>query len=62
MAVNARRRMGDEFGPKSEDEADAQWHEVERGKWIWYLPLDDLPESSVFHPDSTPQNVSQGTE
>ena len=44
MAVNARRRMGDEFGPKSEDEADAQWHEVERGKWIWYLPLDDLPD------------------
>ena len=44
MAVNARCRVGDEFGPKSEDEADAQWYEVERGKWIWYLPLDDLPD------------------
>ena len=43
MAVNARRRTGDEFGPKSEEEADVQWYEVERGKWIWYLPLDELP-------------------
>ena len=44
MAVNARRRIGDAFGPKTEEEADAQWHEVERGKWIWYLPLDGLPD------------------
>ena len=44
MAVNARRRVGDEFGPTSEEEADAQWYEVERGKWIWYLPLGELPD------------------
>ena len=44
MAVNARRRAGDAFGPRSEAEADARWYEVERGKWIWYLPLGDLPD------------------
>ena len=29
--------------PNPRNEADIQWYEVERGKWIWYLPLDELP-------------------
>ena len=44
MAVDARRRAGEQFGPRTADEADVQWHEVERAKWIWYLPLDSIPD------------------
>jgi len=44
MAVDARRRLGEEGGPGSRQEADAWWQEVERGKWIWHLPLDEIPD------------------
>ena len=44
MAVDARRRAGDDRGPSTRAEADLQWHEVERGKWIWRLPLVDIPD------------------
>ena len=44
MAVDARRRAGDERGPSTRSEADLQWQEVERGKWIWRLPLADIPD------------------
>ena len=44
MAVDARRRLGDDSGPKARDEADQWWQEVERGKWLWHLPLDDIPD------------------
>ena len=44
MAVDARRRAGDKWGPKSRNEADAQWVEVERFKWIWHLPVGEIPD------------------
>ena len=44
MAVDARRRAGDDRGPSTRAEADMQWQEVERGKWIWRLPLGDIPD------------------
>ena len=44
MAVDARRRAGDDRGPSTRAEADLRWHEVERGKWIWRLPLADIPD------------------
>ena len=44
MSVDARRRAGDTSRPSSRAEADAQWQEVERSKWIWYLPFDDIPD------------------
>ena len=44
MAVDARRRAGDDRGPSTRAEADLQWHEVERAKWIWWLPLADIPD------------------
>lgn len=46
MAVDARRRVGDESGPRTTDEANEHWYEVERGKWIWYLPLGDIPDQA----------------
>ncbi|MDA1347310.1 MAG: CocE/NonD family hydrolase [Chloroflexi bacterium] len=44
MAVNARRRAGNTSGPGSREEADRWWQEVHRGKWVWHLPLDDVPD------------------
>ncbi len=44
MAADARRRVEDETGPGSRAEANAHWDEVERSKWLWYLPLGDMPD------------------
>ena len=44
MAVDARRRIGDQSQPNARAEADTMWHEFERGKWIWYLPLGEIPD------------------
>jgi putative CocE/NonD family hydrolase len=53
MAVDARARIGDESGPQSWTDAATWWREVERGKWIWFTPFDDLPDD-VFS-TMTPQ-------
>jgi putative CocE/NonD family hydrolase len=45
MAADMRRRSGAKHGPHSPVEAVDQWRAIERGKWIWYLPLEDLPEA-----------------
>ena len=44
MAVDARARAGDRSGPQSWLEAADWWREVERGKWIWFTPFDELPD------------------
>ena len=44
MAANARRRAGDPFGPYTRAEADDAWTRVDRGKWIWRLPLETIPK------------------
>ena len=44
MAVDARRRTGDTSGPTVADNADEGWRTDLRGKWIWYVPLDDIPD------------------
>ncbi len=43
-AADARRRAGDLSGPHTSEEAEEHWYEVERGKWVWHLPLDDIPD------------------
>ncbi len=45
QGADARRRKGIPYGPHTRAEADASWYEVERGKWIWFLPLAELPDS-----------------
>ena len=52
MAVEARRRAEDESGPRNREEADEYWYEVERGKWLWYLPLGDMPDHVLGPLDS----------
>ncbi|MBM3531990.1 MAG: CocE/NonD family hydrolase [Alphaproteobacteria bacterium] len=44
MAANARKRAGDPFGPYKRAEADDAWTRVDRGKWIWRLPLETIPK------------------
>ena len=53
QAADARRRTGDLSGPADRNAADALWYDVEKFKWLWFLPLGDLPD----HPFSplTPQ-------
>jgi hypothetical protein len=48
MAVDARHRVGEAMGPKTEAQAEAEWAQDHRYKWIWFLPLIDLPDE-LFH-------------
>jgi putative CocE/NonD family hydrolase len=48
MAVSARRRAGDLSYPQTLGEARQLWA-LERGKWIWQLPLDAVPDK-LFGP------------
>lgn len=44
QAADARQRAG---GPSlTRAEIDARWYDVERYKWIWFLPLGDIPDSA----------------
>lgn len=42
MTANVRRRNGDLRYPQTVEEAHQQWA-LERGKWLWHVPLTDLP-------------------
>ena len=44
MAADLRRRNNAPFGPYSWRDANQIWTQVERGKWIWRLPLDTMPD------------------
>ena len=44
QAADLRHRAG---GPAlTRDEIDARWFDVERFKWVWFLPLADIPDSA----------------
>ena len=43
MAADARRREKDSTGPMTSEAAQERWHAVERGKYIWWLPLAGIP-------------------
>ena len=47
MAADMRRRTELDDGVTTPDEAAKRWNEVERGKYIWWLPLGDIP-GNVF--------------
>ena len=46
MSADMRRRSGAKHGPHHPVEAVEQWRAIERGKWIWYLPLADIPDET----------------
>ena len=43
MAADMRRRSGGVDGPLTPAEANRRWRDVERGKYIWWLPLGNIP-------------------
>jgi uncharacterized protein len=43
MAVSSRKKAGDRAWPQTVAEAVRNW-ELERGKWLWHLPLDTIPD------------------
>ena len=45
MAADVRRREGRTDGPIDPIEATFRWNAVERSKYIWWLPLAEIPES-----------------
>ncbi len=47
MAADARRRTGGTDGPTTPEEANRRWDQVERGKYVWWMPLGDIP-GAVF--------------
>ena len=44
MAADVRRREGRTDGPLTPEEATFRWNAVERSKYIWWLPLEGIPE------------------
>ena len=48
MAPSCRHKAGVTTGPQSRDEANAVWNQMEREKWLWFLPFDDLPADDIF--------------
>ena len=44
MAADVRRREGRTDGPTDPVEATYRWNAVERSKYVWWLPLADIPE------------------
>jgi putative CocE/NonD family hydrolase len=35
-------------GPRTTDEAERLWTARDRSKWLWYLPLSEIPEEAMF--------------
>jgi hypothetical protein len=42
LVPDTRQRLGLP-GPKTVEEAQRLWNEVERGKWLWFTPMADFP-------------------
>ena len=44
LAPDVRRRLRDESGPTTTDEAERLYLERDRNKWLWHLPLAEIPD------------------
>ena len=44
MAADVRRHEGRDDGPNDPADATYRWNAVERSKYVWWLPLADIPE------------------
>ena len=47
LAPDVRHRLGDESGPTSTDEAERLYLERDRSKWLWRLPLAEIPDEAL---------------
>ena len=48
LSVDARRRAGDDLGADTLEEADRLWVDRDRSKWLWFLPLTEIPDEAMF--------------
>ena len=48
LAPDLRRRLSARWGPLTLEEAEQDWIERDRSKWLWYLPLMDIPDDVIF--------------
>ena len=44
MAADQRQRAGVPHGPHTREEANTNWIETDRFKWIWRVPLNSIPD------------------
>lgn len=49
MAADFRRRDGLPIGPHTREEANDHWNQMEREKWCWFLPFDELPLDEICY-------------
>ena len=47
LAPDVRLRLGDEPGPTTTDEAERLYLERDRSKWLWHLPLAEIPDEAL---------------
>ncbi len=47
LAPDVRMRLGDEPGPTTTDEAERLYLERDRSKWLWHLPLSEIPDEAL---------------
>ena len=47
LAPDVRLRLGDERGPTTTDEAERLYLERDRSKWLWHLPLAEIPDEAL---------------
>ena len=47
LSVDTARRLEDSWKTRDMAEARRLWHERDRLKWLWYLPLYDIPEETM---------------
>ena len=48
LSPDARVRANHPTGPRTPDAAEEQWTNLHRSKWMWYLPLMDIPDEAMF--------------
>ena len=51
LAPDVRRRDEERWGPKTREEVDHLWMEQERMKWLWFLPLLEIPDDAIYGMD-----------
>ncbi len=47
LSTDTAHRLGDPFKEKNKEQASVTWVERDRNKWLWFLPLNDIPEDAM---------------
>ena len=47
LSVDAGRRLGDQWVAETIEEAERLWVERDRDKWLWFLPLFEIPDAAM---------------